>query len=174
MPVGDLGGPAGDGATQLVDLGWARFVLEVVGELEGVSESKDRTVDAVDAPDRLLCVLSGAHLPVGITSIEETTQPGLTAVADLLMRGGEEAAYPIQRVIFAASMPGEDGGRCSPGALMARTGAMPISNEQDSRPGLMPLGWGGGSVVVRGRESRAHGEGVQCVRSRPVNRGGRW
>ena len=31
---------------------------------------------------------------------------------------------------------------------------------------LMPPGWGGGSVVVRGRESRPHGEGVQRDRSR--------
>lgn len=28
----------------------------------------------------------------------------------------------------------------------------------------MPLRWGGGPVVVRGRESRSHGEGVQRVR----------
>ena len=105
VPVGDLGGPAGDGATQLVDLGWAGFVLEVVCELEGVSESEGGTVDAVDAPDGFLWVPSGAHLPVGVTSVEEATQPCLTAVADPFMRGGEEAAYPIQRVIFAASMP---------------------------------------------------------------------
>ena len=39
---------------------------------------------------------------------------------------------------------------------------------------LMPSGWGGGPVVVRGRESRSHGEGVQCVRSRRCERGGRW
>ena len=39
---------------------------------------------------------------------------------------------------------------------------------------LMLSGWGGGPVVVRGRESRSHGEGVQCVRSRPCKRGGRW
>ena len=39
---------------------------------------------------------------------------------------------------------------------------------------LMPVGWGGGPVVVRGRESRSHGEGVQCVRSRTVDHGGRW
>ena len=31
---------------------------------------------------------------------------------------------------------------------------------------LMPPGWGGGLVVVRGRESRPHGEGVQRDRSR--------
>lgn len=39
---------------------------------------------------------------------------------------------------------------------------------------LMPAGWSGGPVVVRGRESRPHGEGVQRVRSRISDRGGRW
>jgi hypothetical protein len=43
-----------------------------------------------------------------------------------------------------------------------------------ARRRLIPVGWGGGPVVVRGRESRPHGEGVQCVRSRDVDRGGRW
>ena len=46
-----------------------------------------------------------ADFAVGVTSVEEATQPGLTAVADPLMRGGEEPPYPIQRVILAASMP---------------------------------------------------------------------
>jgi hypothetical protein len=39
---------------------------------------------------------------------------------------------------------------------------------------LMPSGWGGGVVVVRGRESRLHGEGPQCVRSNRAERGERW
>jgi hypothetical protein len=39
---------------------------------------------------------------------------------------------------------------------------------------LMPPGWDGGSVVVRGRESRPHGEGVQRVRRSEADRGGRW
>jgi hypothetical protein len=39
---------------------------------------------------------------------------------------------------------------------------------------LTPPGWGGGPVVVRGRESRSHGEGVQRGRSRNADRGGRW
>ena len=38
----------------------------------------------------------------------------------------------------------------------------------------IPPGWGGGPVVVRGRESRPHGEGVQRVRSIHADRGGRW
>jgi hypothetical protein len=37
----------------------------------------------------------------------------------------------------------------------------------------MPAGWGGGPVVVRGRESRSHGEGVQCVRGEAASSGGR-
>ena len=88
VPVGDLGGPAGDGTSELVDLGWAGFVLEVVCELEGVSESKDRTLDPVDASYRFLRVPGCAHLPVGVTSIEETTQADLAPVADPLMRSG--------------------------------------------------------------------------------------
>jgi hypothetical protein len=39
---------------------------------------------------------------------------------------------------------------------------------------LMLSEWGGGPVVVRDRESRSHGEGVQCVVSRRCIRGGRW
>jgi hypothetical protein len=39
---------------------------------------------------------------------------------------------------------------------------------------LMSSRWGGGPVVVRDRESRSHGEGVQRVRGIIVNWGGRW
>jgi hypothetical protein len=42
-----------------------------------------------------------------------------------------------------------------------------------ARRRLMRSGWDGGPVVVRARESRAHGEGVQCVRSINAARGGR-
>jgi hypothetical protein len=41
------------------------------------------------------------------------------------------------------------------------------------RRSMLP-GWGGGPVVVRGRESRLHGEGVQHDRSGAAERGGRW
>ena len=81
-------GSSGDGTTQLVDLGWAGFVLEVVCELEGVLESEGGTVDPVDASDRFGCVPGCAHFAVGVTSIEETTQADLAPVADPLMRGG--------------------------------------------------------------------------------------
>jgi hypothetical protein len=42
-----------------------------------------------------------------------------------------------------------------------------------TRRRLMPPGWDGGPVVVRGRESRPHGEGAQRVRSIQAERGGR-
>ena len=73
--------------------------------MEGVSESEGGTVDPVDASDRFGCVPGGADFAVGVTSVEETTQADLAPVADPLMRSGEEPPYPIQRVIFAASMP---------------------------------------------------------------------
>jgi|GEM_PF-3353268 len=44
----------------------------------------------------------------------------------------------------------------------------------NARRQRMLAGWGGGPVVVRTRESRAHGEGVQPVRSINADRGGRW
>src|SRR5690606_40857183 len=43
-----------------------------------------------------------------------------------------------------------------------------------ARRRLMPSRWGGGPVVVRGRESRSHGEGVQRVRSNEALSGVRW
>ena len=38
---------------------------------------------------------------------------------------------------------------------------------------LIPTEWGGGVVVVRGRESRLHGEGPQHVRSIQADQGDR-
>jgi len=52
-----------------------------------------------------------------------------------------------------------------PGGLPGRSGK--------ARCQLMLAGWGGGPVVVRARESRVHGEGVQCVRSWRIDHGGR-
>ena len=44
------------------------------------------------------------------------------------------------------------------------TGCLPVGGQAHRR--LMVPGRGGGSVVVRGRESRPHGEGTQRVRNR--------
>ncbi len=43
-----------------------------------------------------------------------------------------------------------------------------------ARRRLMPPRWDGGPVIVRGRESRPHGEGVQRVRSNQAVSGVRW
>jgi hypothetical protein len=43
-----------------------------------------------------------------------------------------------------------------------------------ARRRLMLSGWDGGPVVVRGRESRPHGEGIQRVRGIRAEQGGRW
>ena len=53
----------------------------------------------------------------------------------------------------------------------------PISSQLTggkARRQLMPPGWDGGPVVVRGRESRPHGEGVQRDRSIHAEHGVRW
>ena len=70
MPVGDLGCPAGDGPAQFVDLGWAGFVLEVVGELQGVAERDGDAVDVVDAPYCLFGVPGGADFSVGVAGVD--------------------------------------------------------------------------------------------------------
>ena len=43
-----------------------------------------------------------------------------------------------------------------------------------ARRRLTRSGWGGGPVVVRGRESRSHGEGVQRDRGIQATAGVRW
>jgi hypothetical protein len=46
--------------------------------------------------------------------------------------------------------------------------------KRKARRRSMPARWGGGPVVVRDRESRLHGEGVQRDRGIHAQRGGRW
>ncbi len=66
------------------------------------------------------------------------------------------------------------GSRVNVGTI--RTVPSPASSQLvggKTRRRSMPSGWGGGPVVVRGRESRPHGKGVQRVRSINAERGGR-
>lgn len=69
VPVRDLGGPAGDGTSESVDLGWAGFVLEVVSELEGVGERVDGAVYPIDGPDGFFGVPGGADFSVGVAGV---------------------------------------------------------------------------------------------------------
>ncbi len=71
MPVGYLGTPAADGAAELVDLGWAGFVLEVVTEMEGISEGNRGAVDSVDVSYGFGGVPGGAYYAVGVAGVEE-------------------------------------------------------------------------------------------------------
>ena len=105
VPGRDLWGPAGDGATEFVDLGWAGLVLEVVGELEGVSERDGGAVDVVDASYGFGGVPGCADFSMWVTGVEEAAEAGAAPVADAFVGCGEEPAYPIQRVGFAAPVP---------------------------------------------------------------------
>ncbi len=79
--------------------------MEVVGELEGVSESDGGPVDLVDASYGFLGVPGCTDFSVGITGVEETTQACPAPVADTFGSGCQEASYPIERVSFAAPVP---------------------------------------------------------------------
>ena len=57
---------------------------------------------------------------------------------------------------------------------VAPTSMEVISSGGKAHRQLMLPGWGGGPVVVRGRESRPHGEGVQQSRSKDAVLEGRW
>jgi hypothetical protein len=100
--------------------------------------------------------------------------PGLVDVA------GREAMRKACGVLVArlqghswAPTPSK-GSRVNVGTILAvpspASGQL-VGGKARSRP--MPPGWDGGPVVVRGRESRLHGEGVQRVRSVNTDRGAR-
>ena len=101
--------------------------------------------------------------------------PGLGDVA------GQEAAVKICGVAAAmlqghswAPIP-SNGSRVNVGTILAvPSPASGLLVGGKARRRLMLPGWGGGPVVVRGRESRSHGEGVQRVRSLAAERGVRW
>jgi hypothetical protein len=56
-------------------------------------------------------------------------------------------------------------------AVPSPASSLLVDGKARCRP--MRSGWDGGPVVVRDRESRSHGEGVQRVRSIHADRGGR-
>jgi hypothetical protein len=69
-----------------------------------------------------------------------------------------------------------NGWRANVGTILLapeRPGCLP-GRSRKARCRLMSAGWGGGPVVVRVRESRTHGEGVQCVRRGLTDHRGRW
>jgi len=77
--------------------------------------------------------------------------------------GEKLGASPVERSVVNV---GTVSGPPSPPAVVAGGG--------QARRRLTASGWGGALVVVRGRESRPHGEGPQRDRGINADRGVRW
>jgi len=115
---------------------------------------------------------SSAH-PTGKNAVWRT--PWLGDVA------GQEATVNVCGVAVAMlqghswTPPPSKGSRVNVGTISSvpiLTSSSLVNGKVHRRP--MLTRWGGGPVVVRGRESRPHGEGVQHVRSFEAEQGGRW
>ena len=112
---------------------------------------------------------------VRVDSIHEETTPTTTIDAGV---GGHGEGLRRSRGEAAAAELGADPANRD----MVNVGTTPESpssscrqhEDGQARRRLTAPGWDGGSVVVRGRESRSHGEGVQRDRSIESGRGGRW
>ena len=92
--------------------------MEVVGELEGVSEREHGSVDPVDVSDGFGGVPGCADFSVGVASVEETTEAGLASVADAFGSRCQEA--PIEWVARpGASQLQVIGGAQAPAAWLA-------------------------------------------------------
>jgi len=93
----------------------------------------------------VVLVSAGDHLARRVVRVGETAWP--VAVLRRDASGVELGADPAKRLMVnVGSVPAVP--------------AEPLGSGQAHRP-LLPSGRGGGPVVVRGRESRLHGEGVQ-------------
>jgi hypothetical protein len=113
--------------------------------------------------------VSGAHgdgWTVGVTSVR--SRVGRAEGHDEVLRGscgeaaGEELGiYPVKRCVVNVGTVNE-----APVGSASRAG-----RGQAHRP-PRPGWWGGAVVVVRGRESRPHGQGRQRVRSAGAGRSG--
>ena len=85
--------------------------------------------------------------------------------------------------VIAAMLQGHSWAPIPSNGSRVNVGTAPVVPDlvRRKRPGLgkarrrlMRPGRGGGPVVVRGRESRSHGEGVQRDRGIFASAGGRW
>lgn len=103
----------------------------------------------------------GTLVPVDVAGAEATVNACGVVVARL--QGHSWAPTPSNgSTVNVGTIP----------AVPSPIGSQPFEGKTCRR--LMPPGWGGGPVVVRGRESRPHGEGAQCVRSINADPGVRW
>ena len=120
------------------------------------------------------------QLEPGGYGLESSAHPPRRATPGLDYVAGREATVKVCGVAVAMLQ----GHSWSPipsngqGVNVGTTSAVPSPASRQlvggkARRRLMPPGWGGGPVVVRGRESRPHGEGAQRVRSINADCGGR-
>ena len=114
-----------------------------------------RTLTAVEAA-------GGGTLRLGDVADREATV-NACGVAVAMLQGHSWAPTPLKGSgVNVGTIP----------AVPSPASSQLVGGKARRRP--MPSGWGGGPVVVRGRESRSHGEGVQRVRSINADRGVRW
>jgi len=103
-------------------------------------------------------VVRGTLWPVRLAGREAMVKACGVAVA--MLQGQSWAPTP------------SNGSRVNVGTILVApfpASSLLVGGKARRRP--MPPGWGGGPVVVRDRESRSHGEGVQRVRSIHADRG---
>ncbi len=74
VPGGDLGGPPHDRAAELVQLRWARVVLEIDAEPLDELDREGGVVDVVDSADDFLGVPRHAHLALRVARLEQPEQ----------------------------------------------------------------------------------------------------
>lgn len=102
----------------------------------------------------------GTSAPVDVAGEKATVN--VCGVTVAMLQGHSWAPAPLNgSAVNVGTIP----------AVPSPIGSQPFEGKTCRR--LMPPGWGGGPVVVRGRESRSHGEGVQCVRRIRAEPGGR-
>gem|GEM_PF-1565538 len=104
LPRRDLGLPLDDRAAELVDLGWARVVLEIDPEAVDELGCEYGVGVGVDRPHDFFCVPGHADLAVRVAGLEEAQQLRASLVVDAFISLGEQPAAPIQRVGLVASV----------------------------------------------------------------------
>lgn len=127
----------------------------------GVGCSAHPRDDDADALGHRRVVGRGTSLPGDVAGGEATVKACGVAVA--MLQGHRWAPTPSK----------------GSAVNVGTTAAVPAPDSQwlaagNARRQQMLSRWGGGPVVVRGRESRSHGEGVQRDRSTCCLSGGRW
>jgi hypothetical protein len=143
------------------------------GKQDGKAYVRNQRLNAPQATQRLQSGRSGPHSNAHLhLRVQETPGSGYVADREAMVKVCGVAVAMLQGHSWAP-IP-SNGWRVNVGTILLAPPCSPARVAGGKvRRRLMLAGWGGGPVVVRGRESRPHGEGVQRVRSRSADRGGR-